>query len=105
MKKSDITMKLAEYIKNKGGTWKLTRYETEKLGSLSDCLQAATPGHKSIPPLGHSAAYFGNIDKQMAEFIAHCSENYWGGNPIFKEIASQLYDDMRKIIEKYMAKH
>lgn len=75
----------------------------EKLGAFTDCLQAAIDGHKFIQPRGHDVKYW-TQDKQLAEFIAHCSENYWGGNPIFKEIAPQLYDDMRKIIEKYMAK-
>lgn len=75
----------------------------EKLGAFTDCLQAAIDGHKFIQPRGHDVKYW-TQDKQLTEFIAHCSENYWGGNPIFKEIAPQLYDDMRKIIEKYMAK-
>ena len=75
----------------------------EPLGAFTDCLQAAISGHKFIRPRGHDVKYW-TQDKQLAEFIAHCSENYWGGNPIFKEIAPQLYDDMRRIIEKYMAK-
>ena len=75
----------------------------EKLGAFTDCLQAAINGHKFIQPRGHDVKYW-TQEKQLAEFIAHCSENYWGGNPIFKEIAPQLYDDMRRIIEKYMAK-
>lgn len=75
----------------------------EQLGAFTDCLQAAISGHKFIRPRGHDVKYW-TQDKQLAEFIAHCSENYWSGNPIFKEIAPQLYDDMRRIIEKYMAK-
>lgn len=75
----------------------------EKLGAFTDCLQAAINGHKFIQPRGHDVKYW-TQEKQLAEFIAHCSECYWGGNPIFKEIAPQLYDDMRRIIEKYMAK-
>ena len=75
----------------------------EQLGAFTDCLQAAISGHKFIRLRGHDVKYW-TQDKQLAEFIAHCSENYWSGNPIFKEIAPQLYDDMRRIIEKYMAK-
>lgn len=75
----------------------------EKLGAFTDCLQAAITGHSFIRPRGHDVNYW-TQDKQLAEFIAHCSENYWSGNPIFKEIAPQLYDEMIKIIEKYMAK-
>lgn len=75
----------------------------EQLGAFTDCLQAAISGHKPIPPRRHDVKYW-TRDNQLAEFIAHCSENYWGGNPIFRVLAPQLYDDTRRIIEKYMAK-
>ncbi len=99
MTKDDITTKLTEYIKNKGGVWKLTQDEKEKLGALSDCLQAATPGHKYISPGGHSAGYFASTDKQMAEFIAHMSENYWSGNDLFKLLAPETYKKMRELLK------
>ena len=99
MAKNDITTKLAEYIKNKGGVWKLTQDEKEKLGALSDCLQAATPGHKYISPGGHSAGYFASTDKQMAEFIAHMSENYWSENDLFKLLAPETYKKMRELLK------
>lgn len=99
MAKNDITTKLAEYIKNKGGVWKLTQDEKEKLGALSDCLQAATPGHKYISPGGHSAEYFASTDKQMAEFIAHMSENYWSENDLFKLLAPETYKKMRELLK------
>jgi hypothetical protein len=99
MAKDDITTKLAEYIKNKGGIWKLTQDEKEKLGALSDCLQAATPGHKYISPGGHLAGYFASTDKQMAEFIAHMSENYWSGNDLFKLLAPETYKKMRELLK------
>lgn len=75
----------------------------EQLGAFTDCLQAAVKGHRFISPRGHDVKYFSE-DKQLAEFIAHCSENYWGNNPIFKEIAPQLYEQMQNIIKKKMAK-
>ena len=99
MAKNDITTKLAEYIKNKGGVWKLTQDEKEKLGALSDCLQAATPGHAQIPPMGHDAGYFFNAKKQMAEFIAHMSENYWSENDLFKLLAPETYKKMRELLK------
>ena len=37
-------------------------------------------------------------DMQLAEFIAHCSENYWSGNPYFKQLAPQLYKLMSEYI-------
>ena len=75
----------------------------EQLGAFTDCLQAAVKGHRFISPRGHDVKYFSE-DKQLDEFIAHCSENYWGNNPIFKEIAPQLYEQMQNIIKKKMAK-
>ena len=99
MTKDNITTKLAEYIKNKGGTWKLTQDETEKLGALSDCLQAATPGHRHISPGGHTPGYFASTEKQMAEFIAHMSENYWSGNDLFKLLAPETYKKMRELLK------
>ena len=99
MAKDNITTKLAEYIKNKGGVWKLTQDEKEKLGALSDCLQAATPGHVYISPGGHSAGYFARPEKQMAEFIAHMSENYWSENDLFKLLAPETYKKMRELLK------
>jgi len=99
MAKDNITTKLAEYIKNKGGVWKLTQDEKEKLMALSDCLQAATPGHVYISPGGHSAGYFARPEKQMAEFIAHMSENYWSENDLFKLLAPETYKNMRELLK------
>ena len=59
-KKFTEAKEVLEYIKNKGGVWRLTQDEKEKLGALSDCLQAATPGHAQIPPMGHDVGYFFN---------------------------------------------
>ena len=99
MAKDNITTKLAEYIKNKGGVWTLTQDEKEKLIALSDCLQAATPGHVYISPGGHSAGYFARPEKQMAEFIAHMSENYWSENDLFKLLAPETYKNMRELLK------
>lgn len=39
-------------------------------------------------------------DKMLKEFIAHASENYWGGNNLFKELCPDLYREMRKLMDK-----
>ena len=100
MQDSDITKNLKEFIANKGGTSKLSANELEKLMSLSDSLQAATSGHESIPPGGHSKDYFASEDKQMAEFIAHMSENYWSGNDLYESLAPETYKKMIELLEK-----
>lgn len=71
----------------------------EQIGALSDCLGAALNGSRFIAPRGHLSNYFAAYEKQIAEFIAHCSENYWSGNIHFKTLAPQLYKAMRKYIE------
>lgn len=76
----------------------------EQIGALSDCLGAALNGNRFITPRGHSGSYFAFVDKQIAEFIAHCSENYWSGNAYFKALAPQLYESMRKYIESKLKK-
>lgn len=78
----------------------LTDDETEKLMALSDSLQAATDDHESIPPGGHSEEYFASEDKQMAEFIAHMSENYWSGNDLYEQLAPETYKKMCALLEK-----
>lgn len=74
----------------------------EQLGGLSDCLNAAIDGNRWINPRSHSdksGTYFARKSMQLAEFIAHCSENYWGGNPYFKKLAPQLYKQMQGYIK------
>jgi hypothetical protein len=70
----------------------------EQIGALSDCLGAALDGKRFIQPRGHLGGYFSSKDMQLAEFIAHCSENYWSGNPYFKQLAPQLYKLMSDYI-------
>lgn len=80
----------------------------EQLGGLSDCVQAAIEGSRWIRPIGHDmaegskAAYFANHTSQMAEFIAHASENYWQGNPEFKRLAPELYEETRRLMKVLM---
>lgn len=98
MKDANITDGLYKLMDEKGGIGNLSGNELEKMMALSDSLQAATPGHESIPPGGHSKEYFQSENQQMAEFIAHMAENYWGGNDIYKILAPKTYTKMRDLL-------
>lgn len=74
----------------------------ERLGALTDVLQAGSKKHQFIAPRGHGVTYFKDASMQLAEFWAHCSENYWGGNDLFKKLLPEYYDTMRELVEKYM---
>ena len=71
----------------------------EMLGSLSDTIQSLVKGHRYVWSLGHSVSYWKG-DKMLKEFIAHASENYWGGNNLFKELCPDLYKEMCKVMKK-----
>lgn len=73
--------------------------KSEQLGAVSDCLGAALGGGRWINPFCHKKAYFSSREKQLNEFIAHCSENYWSGNYYFKKLAPELYKNMREYIK------
>lgn len=81
-------------------TQSMTSDEVEKLMALSDCIQAASDDHDDVPPGGHSQDYFKSESKQMAEFIAHMSENYWSGNDLYEQLAPETYAKMRALLEK-----
>lgn len=105
--KSNVEEKLLKYIdeNTKYQHWyslteSLTSDEVEKLMGLSDCLQAASEDHDDVPPGGHSQDYFQSEDKQMAEFIAHMSENYWSGNDLYEKLAPETYKKMRELLGK-----
>ena len=66
----------------------------EQLGALSDCLEAALGKSRTIDPRGHKGTYFKFKENQLAEFLAHTSENYWKGNPYFQQLAPDLYEAM-----------
>ena len=71
----------------------------EQLGAFSDCLGAALRGKRWVSPRNHKKNYFSIRENQLAEFIAHCSENYWNGNPYFKKLDPQLYNLMCEYIK------
>lgn len=72
----------------------------ERIGALSDCIQAATPGHAFVGTRGHKGSYFNSTSAQLAEFIAHASENYWSGNDLFQKFCPKTYELMRKFIKE-----
>lgn len=72
--------------------------EIEKISAFADTLMALNPRYG----FGHSKKYFALEGKKEAEFIAHAFENKFIGNPYFKKIAPELYDDMIEYIEKYI---
>ncbi len=53
---------------------------------------------------GHTKKYYRYVGKKEAEFIAHAFENKFIGNPIFKEIAPDLYKDMINLIDELKPK-
>ncbi|RZK73588.1 MAG: hypothetical protein EOO85_17010 [Pedobacter sp.] len=72
--------------------------EIERISAFADTLMALNPRYG----FGHSKKYFALEGKKEAEFIAHAFENKFIGNPYFKQIAPDLYDDMIEYIEKYL---
>lgn len=49
---------------------------------------------------GHTTEYFSIPENQRAEFLAHCFENYYCGNPITKKLMPDLYEDSLKLIDQ-----
>lgn len=81
-----------------GGMAKMTSNDVEQLGAYADTLQSLVSGHRYVWNFGHSVSYWKG-DKLLAEFIAHASENYWGGNNLFKELYPELYREMCKLVK------
>lgn len=83
-------LKLAEY------GYKKRNYDLlEKIGATRDTIKALNINYGA----GHSNSYFLMPEKAEAEFIAHCFENYFAGNNIFKKVMPELYKDMAKLVE------
>ena len=76
-----------------------TGNDVEMLGALADTIQSLVKGHRYVWSWGHSVSYWKG-DKMLKEFIAHASENYWGGNNLFKELCPDLYREMCKVMKK-----
>ena len=90
-------------IRKKANDLKLAGVDTgdnvEMLGALADTIQSLVKGHRYVWSWGHSVSYWKG-DKMLKEFIAHASENYWGGNNLFKELCPDLYREMCKVMKK-----
>ena len=49
---------------------------------------------------GHTKSYFkGSVFKPETEFLSHCFECYYSGNPIMKKAFPDLYDEMIKLVD------
>ncbi|MCM1168801.1 MAG: hypothetical protein NC324_02580 [Bacteroides sp.] len=77
----------------------ISRSNIEQFSAYSDTLQALVDGHRWIGNGGHAASYWKG-DNMLIELIAHASENYWGGNELFKELYPDLYREMCKLVKK-----
>lgn len=55
-----------------------------------DTIQALNPQFGA----GHSRSYYATVGMSEKEFIAHCFENAFAGNKVFKKYLPNLYDEM-----------
>lgn len=78
----------------------LTRADVDELvGGYLDTICAFTKG---VLGDGHSKKYFTEAkgSKRQMEWFAHCGENYWLGNPVFKSEFPELYEQMNDYYKK-----
>ena len=74
----------------------ISKYDVlEQIGSARDTIMALNSNYG----FGHTKAYFKLAGKKEAEFIAHCFENKFAGNSVFKKYMPELYEDMIKYID------
>lgn len=76
---------------------KMTNSEyQENFLATADFIGALT---KNKVGYGHSTSYYTRRGTfgQHAEFLAHISENYYNGNPVFKALFPKVYDETIKI--------
>jgi len=68
----------------------------ENFAATADFLGAIT---KERVGYGHGVSYYTRrgVYGQHAEFLAHCSENYYNGNPVFKALFPKVYEETIKI--------
>lgn len=68
--------------------------------SVSDFFGALT---KNKIGGGHSNAYYKQPNKDKMEWMAHIFENKYGGNPLFKELFPEIYDETIQILDELIA--
>ena len=76
--------------------------DREFAGSLSDIFVAFDEKHEAFGHGYHDYDYFSNKSSQLAEFIAHASEIYWQGNPIFAKVYPSLYNELKKLYKEFL---
>lgn len=72
----------------------------ESMGAYCDTAQPMFSGYKYLGNMGHSTQYFRDAGKRYAEVIAHMSENYWGGNEVFKKMNEKVYNKMNEFFSQ-----
>lgn len=71
----------------------------EEVASVSDVIQAMLDDHEMWFG-GHSGTYFERESNQLAEVVAHMSENYWWGNDFFKKVWPEFYSALYQVAKK-----
>ncbi|NJB83630.1 phage head morphogenesis protein [Wenyingzhuangia aestuarii] len=70
----------------------------EQTGGFDDTLMSLNSNFGR----GHTKAYFKIKGRSEAEFLAHAFENRFAGNSVFKELAPDLYEDSKKLIDELL---
>lgn len=68
---------------------------TEQICSVMDTIMSMN----SMFGYGHTKSYYKTPGMKEAEFLAHCFENAYVGNPVFKKYLPDLYEDMIKYVK------
>lgn len=78
------------------------RIAAGQCGALMDTIAAMSKGTHGA---GHAKSYWKqNADNPAKEFIAHCFENRYACNEMFRWLYKQLYDDMIAVLKKALGK-
>lgn len=75
--------------------------DAELAGALSDVFVSLDKNHNWFGHRAHSKDYFTNRSSCIDEFIAHASELYWDGNPIFAKVMPSLYKELRNLYKEF----
>lgn len=52
---------------------------------------------------GHTKSYFKEAYLQETEFLSHCFELYYDGNPVLKKVFPDLYEQMIQLVDKIIS--
>jgi hypothetical protein len=69
-------------------------------GATRDFFGALT---KNVIGGGHSTSYYNNKNFDRMEWMAHIFENKYVGNPLFKKLFPEIYDETLQIIDELIA--